>query len=402
MSSPSPSPLASASASMILLLLIVHVSVLLIHVVEVTAFVAFPSSSSSLSSSSSRSLFQSKTTILFAAENNNDTNNQGKGFATDNKKKKSTTSSSSTTSSTSTPSSSLYPALRRDEVQAFLDTVPVYAVTEPNQEGLVLVKEKNNPKDIAYFFFSPQAANDVFTPLRTKKGDPTDKDEWNVSAYPLGLVWFELITGEPEGQNEDGTGGVEYRLLPAPDDLIGAQNLLREQAKQQGKSTSSSSTNDLFRAPYNEVPIFVDQFLRVTTAAAAAAAAAGTTTDNNNKQEEKVPMYIGLQDLMKTCNQAIKATSGDYQAAMSVISLKDLIEEMMAPNGNTNDYRKAILVQPSLPSSSSSSSQQEDPTPDPVDTFTWEGKQDANGSGTKLNKDEGLLSIPTATNDWSD
>jgi len=386
------------------------------------------SSSSSSSSSSSRSLFQSKTTILFAAENNNnDNNNQGKGFATDNKKKKSTTSSS-TTSSMSMSTSSLYPALRRDEVQAFLDTVPVYAVTEPNQEGLVLVKEKNNPKDIAYFFFSPQAANDVFTPLRQNKKkindmynvaaaaaatggieDPGAVDdsgdaEWNVSAYPLGLVWFELITGEPEGQNEDGTGGVEYRLLPAPDDLIGAQNLLREQAKQQGKSTSttSSSTNDLFRAPYNEVPIFVDQFLRVTTAAAAAAAAAGTTTDDNNKQEEKVPMYIGLQDLMKTCNQAIKATSGDYQAAMSVISLQDLITEMMAPNGNTNDYRKAILVQPSSSSSSSSSSQQQDATPDPVDTFTWEGKQDANGSGTKLNKDEGLLSIPTATNDWSD
>jgi len=358
---------------------------------------------------------------LFATENNNNNINKGKGFATENKEKKlsaSKSTTSTTTSSTST-SSSLYPSLRRDEVQAFLDTVPVYAVTEPNQEGLVLVKEKNNPNDIAYFFFSPQSANEVFTPLRkTKKsnidkvaaGDSTEADEWNVSAYPLGLVWFELINEEPE-QNEDGTGGVEYRLLPAPDDLIGAQNLLREQAKQQGKSSATTTTSnnvdsntELFRAPYNEVPIFVDQFLRVTTSAEAAAAG---TTNSNNKQEEKVPMYIGLKDLMETCNQAIKASSGsnngDYQAAMSVISLKDLIDEMMAPNGNTNDYRKAILVQPSLPSSSSSSSssqQKEDPA-DAADTFTWEGKQD-DAYGKNLDKDEGLLSIPTATNDWSD
>ena len=145
--------------------------------------------------------------------------------------------------------------MSRDEVQAALDAVPVFAVTEPNQEGLVLLKEKGNPRDIAYFFFSPQAANTVFSPLRKKENESSGAGEWSVSAYPLGLVWFELIN-EPEE-------GVEYRLLPEPEDLIGAQNLLLQQQKQSNKV--DPRLKDLFQSPFNEVPVFVDQFLRVTS-----------------------------------------------------------------------------------------------------------------------------------------
>lgn len=283
--------------------------------------------------------------------------------------------------------------MSRDEVQAMLDTVPVYAVTEPNQEGLVLLKEKNNPNDIAYFFFSPDAANTVFSPLRKKQNESTGQQgEWSVSAYPLGLVWFELIN-DPDQESQ----GVEYRLLPEPDDLIGAQNLLREQQKQSGaKSIENSKANELFRSPFNQIPIFVDQFLRVT-----APASDGSEADGN---QERVPLYIGLKDLMNTCNQAIKASSGEYQAAMSVIDLKDLIDEMTKEN--PNDYRRAILVPPTPKEENNDEKTKSGGAAKPSaaaaadpDDFNWSGKQTMYGRA--LNDDE-QISTPTASNDWSD
>lgn len=275
-----------------------------------------------------------------------------------------------------------FPPMSRDEVQAMLDTIPVYAVTDTTQEGLVLLKEKNNPNDIAYFFFSPDAANTVFSPLRKKQNESTvQQGEWSVSAYPLGLVWFDLIN-DPEEQNK----GIEYRLLPEPDDLIGAQNLLREQQKQSG-AKPNPKLNELFRSPYNEIPIFVDQFLRVTA-------------PQGGDDGEKVPLYFGLKNLMETCNQAIKASSGEYQAAMSAIDMRDLIDEMTKEEGNPNDYRKAILVPP-MPKAEDNSSDATTSSPEATkpDDFNWEGKSNSYGKG--LGDNEGI-STPTATNDWSD
>jgi len=284
-----------------------------------------------------------------------------------------------------------YPPMSREEVQFMLDAVPVYAVTEPDQEGLVLLKEKNNPNDIAYFFFSPQAANTVFSPLRKKENESTgqEKGEWTVSAYPLGLVWFELIN-DPEQQSQ----GVEYRLLPEPNDLIGAQNLLREQQKQQSNGVPNPKINELFRSPYNDIPIFVDQFLRVTAPATEESEGEGGEKDNG----ERVPLYIGLKDLMDTCNKAIDASSGEYQAAMSAIDLKDLIVEMTKEGGNPNDYRRAILVPPTPNAENDAKPGSSSPTPD-SDAFNWDGKQDIYGKALK-NNDE--IATPTATNDWSD
>jgi len=274
-----------------------------------------------------------------------------------------------------------YPPMSRDEVQAMLDTIPVYTVTEPNQEGLILLKEKGNTNDIAYFFFSPEAANTVFSPLRKQQEEQGGGGaDWGVSAYPLGLVWFELIN-DPEQQSQ----GVEYRLLPDPENLIGAQNLLREQQKQ-SKAPDNEKINNLFKSPFNEIPIFVDQFLRVTT------------SESDGDTREKVPMYIGLKDLMNTCNQAIKASSGEYQAAMSAIDLRDLIDEMTKEGGNANDYRRAILVPPT-PENETGGNDAKPATPKDPDAFDWDGKQKQFGNVLKDNQD---ISTPTASDDLWD
>ena len=263
-----------------------------------------------------------------------------------------------------------------------LDTIPVYTVTEPNQEGLILLKEKGNSNDIAYFFFSPEAANTVFSPLRQKQEEQQGSDsDWGVSAYPLGLVWFELIN-DPEQQSQ----GVEYRLLPDPENLIGAQNLLREQQKQ-SNAPASEKINELFKSPFNDIPIFVDQFLRVAT------------SESDGDTRDKVPMYIGIKDLMDTCNQAIKASSGEYQAAMSVIDLKDLIDDMTKKEGNENDYRRAIMVPPTSENKTDGNKAKAADPQTETDALNWKGKQTMYGKD--LNEDK-EINTPTATNDWSD
>lgn len=277
-----------------------------------------------------------------------------------------------------------YPPMSRDEVQAMLDTIPVYTVTEPNQEGLILLKEKGNLNDIAYFFFSPEAANTVFAPLREKQQEQQGSGvDWGVSAFPLGLVWFELVNDPEEG--------IEYRLLPDPENLIGAQNLLREQQKQ-SKASANEKLNDMFKTPFNEIPIFIDQFLRVQT------------PGSDGDTREKVPMYIGIKDLMDTCNEAIKASSGEYQAAMSAVDLRDLIDDMTKKEGNANDYRRAIMVPP-IPEKQTGGSDAKaapaaspEPEPEPDDALNWKGKQ-----GNIYGKpDTEGFSTPTASNDWSD
>ena len=143
----------------------------------------------------------------------------------------------------------------------------------------------------------------------------------------------------------------------------------------------------------------MDQFLRVSTA------------ESNGETKEKVPMYIGLKDLMDTVNQAIKASSGDYQAAMSVIDLRGLIEDMTKKEGNSNDYRQAIMVPPTPENTSSPGDATAEASPAPASTpapapapqtepddFNWEGKQSMYGNALK--NDDFIM--PSADDDWSD
>jgi len=272
-----------------------------------------------------------------------------------------------------------YPPMTRDEVQAMLDTVPVYTVTQAEvDDGLVLLKEANNPNEIAYFFFSPQAAEKVFTPLKEKMAQETN---WIISAYPLGLVWLELIN-DPTQQSQ----GIEYRLLSEDDNIVGAKNLLRKQLEQ--SPGSNTKIDQLFNQPYNQIPIFVNQFLGITA------------KSEDGETRDLVPMYVGLKDLLGACNQAALASKGDYEAAMSVIDLNDLVFEMTKKSGNPNDYRRCVLVPPTPPvdeAENAASTTNEAAEPD--GSLNWKGKEVSFGDGSD---DTNPTISLTTTNDWSD
>jgi hypothetical protein len=238
-----------------------------------------------------------------------------------------------------------FPPLTKEEIMEILDRVPVYAVTEVDQEGLVLLKEKDNPNDLAYFFFSAETANEVFAPIRAKKQEAS----WAVTEYSLGVVWFELF--------KDPEPGIEYRFIPDGRNLGGARQLIEEQSKQLGASVPG-----VFQKAYNQIPVFIDQFLRIQTPDGV----------------EQFPLYLGIQDMITTCQQAAAVTSGKYEAAINVADLDTLIAQMQSES--ENNFRKAVFIPPSPTSASLEQSV----------------------SMASFSSDDTPLSTPTAVDLWDD
>jgi len=258
-----------------------------------------------------------------------------------------------------TPPTIKYPPLSKEEIMEMLDSVPVYAVTNgEDEEGLVLLKEPNNPNDIAYFFFSPETANQVFSPIRGKNPNAS----WAVTQYQLGLVWFDLY--------KDANPGIEYRFIPDGQNIGAARQLIEEQSKQLGVT----NVPNVFEMSYNQIPVFIDQFLRI----------------QNRNGEEQFPLYLGIQDMITTCQEAAKVTSGQYEAAVNVADLETLITQMQSESDN--DFRKAIFIPPSRMSNIATQEAAEE------DVLPWSTPSPS----YRNNKETPQLSTPTAIDLWED
>merc|ERR1712188_151127 len=100
----------------------------------------------------------------------------------------------------------------------------------------------------------------------------------------------------------------------------------------------------------------------------------------DGETRDLVPMYVGLKDLLGACNQAALASKGDYEAAMSVIDLNDLVFEMTKKNGNPNDYRRCVLVPPAPPDvdeteNAAATSTRTNEAAEPDGSLNWKGKE---------------------------
>ena len=251
-----------------------------------------------------------------------------------------------------------YEALSQAEISAILDAVPVYAVT--SADGLVPLKEPGNDHEIAYFFFQAEMANAVYAPLK-KEGS-----EWTVKGFPLGVIWYDLLQNPAANNNNNNptiVNGVEYRLVPDTRELQGARNILQQ----------SNQTTTLFASAYNEIPIFMDQFLRLSV---------------NGQEDERAPLYLGLQDLIRTCQQAVDQSSGEYQAVITILDLHSLVAKMQQPSDSVN-FREATLIPP---------------TPRAMEKDELVSSSDENGSSAQATPPTSMeeMDLPTATNSWDD
>ena len=85
----------------------------------------------------------------------------------------------------------MYPPMTQEEVEDWMEHIPVFAVTDSNGAGVVLKPDESS--SVFYFFFNPLAANATLTQLKSVNEDMDLK----VSAFSLGKIWFKLLNSDP-------------------------------------------------------------------------------------------------------------------------------------------------------------------------------------------------------------
>lgn len=122
-----------------------------------------------------------------------------------------------------------YPAMSQEEIEEWLEHIPVFAVTDSSGAGVVL-KPENDTSSVFYFFLNPIQANAT---LQQIKGT-NDQMDLKLSTFSLGKIWFPLLKSDkdsevllkPPGGDEStisASKGIEYRLVPDSRDLLGAR-----------------------------------------------------------------------------------------------------------------------------------------------------------------------------------
>jgi len=252
----------------------------------------------------------------------------------------------------------MYPAMTQEEIEDWMEHIPVFAVTDANGAGVVLKPDEST--SVFYFFFNPLAANATLTQLMSVNSDMALK----VSAFSLGKIWFKLLNADPNQEvllkkpdsgDETSATGVEYRLVPDTRDLLGARMLLTMTPEDSEKlKTGEAMTQEMaqkaiekamneapkFKATFNEIPVFTIAQMRMQKQA---------EEGDSGEPVTLLPMYFSLQNMVGTWQQFMSSAAPDMQGvepAINLMSLHDLVE--MMKKESEIDFRNVVLV-PSAP-----------------------------------------------------
>ena len=98
--------------------------------------------------------------------------------------------------------------MSQEEVEEWLDHVPVFAVTDSKGQGVVL--KPDDDTSVFYFFMSPLMANATLTQLKeSSNGEDMD---FRVSAFSLGKIWFKMINADTDTEVKVGNNTVQPLL----------------------------------------------------------------------------------------------------------------------------------------------------------------------------------------------
>ena len=260
----------------------------------------------------------------------------------------------------------MYPAMTQQEIEDWLEHIPVFAVTDTNGAGVVLKPE--NDTSVFYFFFNPMQANATLQQLKVSN----EELDLKVSAFSLGKIWFKLINADAESEIQltppggetatETASGVQYRLVADTRDLLGARMLLTmspedgEKLKDGGQMTpemaqaaiqKAMTESPKFKTTYNEIPVFTIAQMRMVKQA---------ESKDDSEDVTLLPMYFSLQNMVGTWQQFIAGAGPDVQGvepAINLMSLHDVVDMMQKES--QIDWRHVVLV-PSAPDSMSSAS----------------------------------------------
>jgi hypothetical protein len=86
----------------------------------------------------------------------------------------------------------MFPPMTQEEIEDWMEHIPVFAVTDKNGAGVVL--KPDDSSSVFYFFLNPLAANATMGQLNSVNKDMDLK----VSAFSLGKIWFKLLNADPD------------------------------------------------------------------------------------------------------------------------------------------------------------------------------------------------------------
>jgi hypothetical protein len=274
------------------------------------------------------------------------------------------------TASDATAGGEKYPAMSTEEIEDWLEHIPVFAVT--NSEGAGIVLKPENDTGVFYFFMNPLQANAT---LQQLKGASPDNAELKVSAFSLGKIWFNILSDDRNSnaaKDTPATAGatdetsaapdkpitakdVQYRLVPDTRDLLGARMLLTmtpedgEKLKETGSMTQemaqaaikkAMNESPKFKTTYNEIPVFTIAQMRMQKQPSA-------DDGDDSEPVTLLPMYFSLQNMIGTWQQFMAQAPADVQGvepAINLMSLHDLVDLMKKES--EIDWRNVILVPP--------------------------------------------------------
>lgn len=255
----------------------------------------------------------------------------------------------------------MYAAMNQQEVEDWLEHIPVFAVTDSNGAGVVL--KPDDDSSVFYFFLNPLAANATLTQLKSVN----EEMDLKVSAFSLGKIWFKLLNGDPDrevmlkkpGDDDEMTEAaknVEYRLVPDTKDLLGARMLLTMNPED-GEKLKAGETmtpemaqkaiekamteSPKFKETFNEIPVFTIAQMRMQKQPAEGESADEPVT--------LLPMYFSLQNMVGTWQQFMSQSAPEMQGvepAINLMALHDLVDMMQKES--EIDFRSVVLV-PSVP-----------------------------------------------------
>lgn len=79
--------------------------------------------------------------------------------------------------------------MTQDEIEEWLEHIPVFAVTDEQGQGVVL--RPDDDTSVFYFFMSPLMANATLNQL--KESSNAESMDLRVSAFSLGKIWFNIL-----------------------------------------------------------------------------------------------------------------------------------------------------------------------------------------------------------------
>lgn len=263
-----------------------------------------------------------------------------------------------------------------EEIEDWLEHIPVFAVT--NSEGAGVVLKPENDTGVFYFFMNSMQANAT---LQQLKGSSPDNAELKVSAFSLGKIWFKILDDENASKETtlkplSGADGdenlpkeVQYRLVPDTRDLLGARMLLTmtpedgEKLKENGSMTQemaqaaikkAMNESPKFKTTFNEIPVFTIAQMRMQKQQA---------SDDDSEPVTLLPMYFSLQNMIGTWQQFMSQAPADVQGvepAINLMSLHDLVDLMKKES--EIDWRNVVLVPPTNSPSNEAASSAGTPT----------------------------------------